>query len=224
MKPSERWGAGEHLVRSRTERIDVGPTVDLRFRSYLLLRHVKERTDRASISRQTKRGIVRTRAARRGKRLCNTKIRDHRGSAGEQNIAWLDIAVDHPTIVGKCQCPGDVLQDRNGIADGKPSLSQPLGQRFSVDVWHDEVRQPTRRSRAQNADNVRMLQRSHGQNLSAKPFNGYRCGKVRMENLDHHAPGEFPILCYKNATHPTVELSLDDIRVAQLCAHDFPDG
>ena len=45
-----------------------------------------------------------------------------------------------------------------------------------------------------------------------------------MENLDHYAPGELPVLRYKDATHPAIKLSLDDIRVAQLGAHDFSDG
>jgi hypothetical protein len=66
--------------------------------------------------------------------------------------------MDHAALVRIGERARHVLHDRHGLRHGEATVrEQSRAERFSVDVRHDEVRQPVSDPRAEHADDVRML-------------------------------------------------------------------
>ena len=73
-------------------------------------------------------------------RLRDAEVRDHGLSAGEQDVARLDVAMYHVVLVGVVQRLGDVAGDLDRLADRQLLFPRdPMAKRLALDVGHDVV-------------------------------------------------------------------------------------
>ena len=117
--PSERRGAGEHLEEHAAEGVEVAPGVDHALAGGLLGAHVGRRADDGADIREPRVP---------GRLLCghrDPEVGDEGVSAGEEDVLGLDVAVDHPGLVGALERTQHLAGDREGLVDRQPLLLPP---------------------------------------------------------------------------------------------------
>ena len=116
-RAGKRRLAGEHLVRHRTERVEVDARVDRLLAHRLLGTHVLRRAEREA-------GLRHARSARllHGER--DAEVRDERVPALQQNVLGLDVAMDHAVLVRVVERVGDLARDAQRVVDRKLPLAR----------------------------------------------------------------------------------------------------
>ncbi len=119
---TKRRPAGQHLVQRHTKRKHIGSCIRLRrLAGGLLGRHVPRRTHHLAGHGQVELLALHL--------LGKTEIGDPYPSfLINQDVARLDIAVDHAVLVRVIQCVGDLAYHVEGITWLDRSLQQDLGE------------------------------------------------------------------------------------------------
>ena len=101
----------------------------------------------------------------------NAEIRHHRPPVVQQDVLRLDVAVDHSVPMCVVQRVRDLARDPYRLVHTQLRLPvQLLPQRLALDEGHDVVQEPVRRSRIEQRQDVRMLQRRRGLDLLDEPL------------------------------------------------------
>ena len=130
------WGlAAEHLVADDAKRVEIAAAVDGAVASGLLGRHVSGGPDGHARCGET-------RVAAIGKGARDTEVRHHRASGlvVDDDVVWLDVAVNDVAVVRVSEGFGDFAQNTANF-DGRhrPVLLQALAEVVALDVRHHEV-------------------------------------------------------------------------------------
>ena len=151
LAPLERSDAGQELVEDHSQAVDVGPGVNRPlFTSRLLGRHVCRGADHLAVQRGKPIGTG---------QLCQSEIGEEGLSSGvDQDVRWLDIAVDHAALMGVFQRIGQRGDPDRSLPEARPVGRQLVGEVLSLDQRADQVRLAIDLAGIVDRDDVRMSQ------------------------------------------------------------------
>jgi hypothetical protein len=197
---SEGLLVGEQLVTDDADGEDVGAGVD-GMAQQLFRRHVPRRADdRRHAGRQTVDD------------LGDAEIEDlEPPRAVDQQIARLDVAMDHVHLVRRGSPGAHLLEPADLLGDGhrSPALDD-FGQRVALEVLHDDVRLGGDLAEVVDRDDVGVVEGGGGTRFAREALRGIGDVEVAEEDLDgHHAP-EHGIVGHVHDAHaPARELALN---------------
>jgi hypothetical protein len=170
--------AHQHLVDHRAERVDVAARVDLSIRRRLLRTHVFWRAQRQPC-------LGDAIAPGRGDRQRDPEIRHHRLAFLQQDIARLDIAVNHVAAVRVLQRRRHLRSDFDGLVHGQLPLDrESIAERLALDVGHHVKEETTCLAGVVERQDVRVLQVSGDLDLVQEPLGAKHGGKFGVQHLD----------------------------------------
>ena len=196
---------GEREEHGHAERVEVAPGVH-RVTRGLLRAHVVRRSDQLA-RRGEAIGIGRERHA---------EIRDHRPPGGllDQDVVRLDVPVDDAVGVRVAQPPRDLLEQPGRLRRRqRAGALDPLGQRLTPDVGHDEEDQVVVLFDRVNRDDVGVGEprREPGLAQEAVLEAGLR-GEVRREQFERDRPVEAHVTREKHDAQPApAQLALQGV-------------
>ena len=209
----ERGPACEHLVKRGAQRPQVGARIH-RLAIDLLGRHVAGCADRLPVRRQ--------RLGFRPLALGGAEVGElgRPGSAVDQDVAGLDVAVDDPRRVGGAERQRDVACDPRGIGDLEPTpVGQQALERPAVDPFHDDEGHPVRDVEVANADNVRVVQRRRRARILEEPVGILPIAShLGPQHLQRHRRLELRMPGREHARHRT----LAELLLEQVAADPIP--
>ena len=124
--------AGQHLIEHTAEGVDVGASIDVGIAGGLFRAHVVRRAECEA-------GLGDPLAGCDGEGARDAEVGDDGLSAGEHDVAWLDVAVDHAERMGVAEGGGDIAGDAQGVLDGEGSLAgEPIVERLAHKERHDK--------------------------------------------------------------------------------------
>ena len=173
--------AGEHLVRQRAERVDVGAAVDDAIARRLLGAHVLRRAERQS-------GLRDARAAGVGDGEGDAEVGDERLAFLEEDVLRLQIAVDDALAVGVVERAGDRRRDAHGLIDRELLLADEAGaERLALDVRHHIEEHLARRAGIEERQQVGMLEIRGDLDLGLEPIDTDDRAEVGAQDLERDA-------------------------------------
>ena len=126
---------------------------------------------------------ARTARALHGER--DAEVGDQCVSALQQDVLWLDVAVDHAAPVGVCECVRHLARDQHRFRNRQqPHAREARAQRLAIDERHDVEQEATRFARVVQRQDVRVLQVGRRANLGEKALGTERGGEIRVQHLD----------------------------------------
>ena len=172
------WLAGEHLVGHRTERVDVGATIDGAIPCGLLRAHVLWRAEREA-------GLGDALPAGVADRECDAEVGHQRLAVGEEDVLGLEVAMDDATAVRVVERLRNGDRETHGFVHGQLLLAvEPRAERFTFDERHDVKQQPLRLTAVEERQEVRMLQVGRDPDLGQEAFDAEHGAEFRVEHLD----------------------------------------
>jgi hypothetical protein len=201
----------EHLVGHRTERIEVGPMIDVGIGRGLLGRHVG-----GGAQRHSERGEA-TLPRRRRDRLGHAEVGDQGMPARDHHIVGLDVTMDHAFGVGVSERVAHFAEDPDSLPHRQLALAHQLGpERFALDVGHHVVEDIAGGAGGEQRHDVRVLQPGGQLDLAAEPVLVDAGRHLGREDLDDDLAAELDFVRQEDAAHaPATELLLDPVRRAE---------
>src|SRR5688572_22180577 len=236
-----RGGTGEggiatqHLVGRGPERIDIGATRHLALAHRLLRAHVLRRAERHA-------GLGDARAAGLARGERDAEVRDERSAVVQQDVLWLDVAVNDAAAVGVIERARHFGCYPHRVSDGELLVaSQPVPERLAFDEGHDVVQKgrggrvgrggrgtsrfgiatlatlPNRdHSGVEQWQDVRMLQVRGELDLLEEPVGAQDGGELGVEDLDGDLAAVLQIFGEIHGRHAAAaELPLDAIAIRE---------
>jgi hypothetical protein len=137
--------------------------------------------------------------------------------AGPQDVAGLDVAVDHPGPVGGAEGGEDLQRHRAGGRRRHRTVAQDVGQRRPGQALHDHVRHLVVLARVEHRHHVGVAEpgRRPGLGLEPAPDRGL-AGQVGEQELDRHPPSQPAVLGGPHLAHPApAEQALELVAVGE---------
>jgi len=135
----------------------------------------------------------------------------------QQDVLWLDVAVDHPLRVRVGEGVGDLVQDPHGVRDRELALArQPVSERLARDKRHHIEEEVVLRAGGENREDVRVLQVGGDFDFLPEPRGADLAREFGREQLDHDLAVERRLSREEETTHPAAaELALDVVGVPE---------
>ena len=199
----------QHLVQGARQTVLVAATVH-RGTGGLFRAHVL----RCSHDHTGQRELLRARGVQGP---CDAEIGNHGLPAGQHDVFRLDIAVDDAVLVGVLQGAADFAGDlERGVEWQLLFPREPLPERLALGERHHVVQQATGRSRVEQREDVRVLERRRNFDLAEESLAADDGRQLGLEQLDRDAAPVLQVLGEKDDRHPTVaDLTLDPVSIAQ---------
>ena len=124
----------------------------------------------------------------------------------DQQVTWLDVAVDQAGPVRGGQSPGRLRDDVHHILGGQRPVVQDPGQRQPVHELHDEVSRLRggRLPVVEDLGDVRVRQRARMMRLSPEPGQAVLVvGALRPDHLDRHPAVDGQVCTPPDLPHPS---------------------
>ena len=207
--PGERRLADQHLVGDGAEGVHVGAGGDGALAHGLLGRHVVRRAERhAGLGHPAA-------AARAGDGQRDAEVGHQRAAVVQQDVLGLDVAVDHPVPVGVVEGGGHLGGQAHRVAHRQLFLpAQPVAQRLAVDERHDVVRGAVHLAAVDQAEDVRVLQRRDGLDLTQEALGADDGGQLGTQHLDGHLAPVLEVLGEVDRGHAALaQLALEAVAV-----------
>jgi hypothetical protein len=156
-------------------------------------------------------------------RASYTKVCKYRVALREQNILWLDIAVDDAVVMCVAQGVSYLMCNAESILQWKLFLSnEAVSKRFALDVRHHVVKEPIRATGVVEGQYVNMLETGLDLDLAEEALWSHRCGQVGSQDLDGNVAVMLQVLSEVDRGHATVaDLSLNPVTVRECGAQPF---
>ena len=200
----ERRHARDGFVEHARQRIHITATVKGTI-TRLLRAHVGGRAgDRALLRDLLVRAVNRARDA---------EVREHRVSAGKQNVLGLDVPVHDTALVRVGECAGNFAPNAHRLLHGQAVVgAEPLPHRVAFDVWHHVKELVVRLPRIVDGENVWMLKARGELDLAKKALSTERVRELRVQHLDcDEALVPNVVRQVHRRCAPTTNLTLQDI-------------
>jgi hypothetical protein len=198
----ERHPPGEALVEDETQRVEVGPAVEL-LPAHLLGRQVLRRAHHHVGTRE----IVTVDAEAFG----NAEVGQQDATVrSDQDVAGLDVAVNQPGAVRGVERRGDARTDVNGeICAETVLLVEQLSKALAVDELHDDGESTAVAvgvfDRVIDGHDVGMTQLGDRDRLTAEPLGDNWIGReCRLQQLHGDLPGQRQIGRQPDLGHATL--------------------
>ena len=191
----ERSVAGQQLPEHDPQRVDVGRRRDL-LAAGLLGREVLGGAEHRARLRDAVLHVQRAR---------NAEVGDlDLALAAEEDVLRLDVAMDEPTVVRKCEPVGDPERELERPPHRQfPGAQHELLEVLAVDVLEDDVLPSVVVPAVDDGDDVRVREPRDRARLAAEALEVFRIlGVVLVEDLDRDAPIELAVVRAKDARHP----------------------
>ncbi len=204
--PGVRRVSREHFVEHGAERVDVGARGDFFFRRRLLRAHVVRRAERETRLRHPAAG-----SGAHGER--NSKIRDHRVAAMQQDVLRFYIAVHDAVFVRVLKGVEDFSRDAHRLVHAELRLAiQLLAQRLALNERHDVEQKAIRSAAVEQRQDVRMLERRGRRDLLHEPIGAENGRELRLEQLEGDFSFVTEIFAEIDRRHPALtEMALDAV-------------
>ena len=157
-----------HLVKDHAERKDVGAGISVAAFE-LLRRHVAQRAKnrvRTGEVGRLGRFIAETRHNRLGRHLREPEVEELHARRREHDVARFDIPVHDAMPVRERDCVGEGGRVAQRVGHGQRALQQPIGQRFALEILHDEELHVFLEPDVVERADVRMVQRGDRAHLA----------------------------------------------------------
>jgi hypothetical protein len=141
----------------------------------------------------------------------------HVSIAGDEQVFWLDVAMDDPVAVSIVERMSGFHRDADGFLYRQLMFStQPLAQRFTLDIGHGIPQVSCGLARVVHREDVRMLQLRRELNFSLKALGAHRSAQLQVQDLERSCGGEVQVMGKKNTTAiPPWPSSLDPVTVGK---------
>ena len=182
----ERHVAAQHLVEHDPKTVDVRASVDaVRFPRDLFRRHVARRPGHEAELLPARPGLVEPEA----------EVDEHRMLfRREDDVDWLDVAMDRPLAVGVRERIGDRGDNAGGIQPSRPVRDQPLGEARPTQKVGDDVDLPVMGADIVHGHDTGMPQPGHAAGLFEELID-FRPGDVRRpQYLDRDRTIQFSVV------------------------------
>ncbi len=207
----------EHLVQDARKRVDVRRRADRLVARRLLRAHVERGAD-------GKAGLGEAVAARpHGQR--DAEVGDQRLSAAQQDIARLDVTVNHAGVVGDLERARYRNRDPQRLVHRKLGLAlDARAEGLALDVRHHVEEEAVRLTRIEERQDVGVLEVGRGLDLGQEALRAYDGREFGLENLDGDLAVVLEVLGQEDRGHAAfAELALNDVTVGQ-CRVQAVDG
>ena len=202
-RPRVRRASGKHFVQHATERIDVCPSIHFFLAKRLLRRHVGRCAERETGLRKRRSG--------RFHRSRNAKIRDKRMPVGEQNVLWLDVAMNDTVLVRIRQRVGHLTGVVEGGGDRERTIaphSRPQG--LAIHERHEVVEEPVDLAGIDQRHDVGVVQLRRDLDLAQETVGAERSRKVGVDHFHGDLPVVTRVVRQVHGAHPArAKLTLD---------------
>ena len=143
----------------------------------------------------------------------DAEVHHHRSTVVQQDVLGLDVSVNDAVPVRVVECIGDFPRNANGFVHAELRLAvQLLADRLALDVGHHVEQERVRRSRIEERQNVRMLQRRRRLDLHQESVGAEHRGEFRLQHLDRDLAIVFQIFGEIDRSHAAgAELALDAV-------------
>jgi len=199
--------SGEHLEENASEAVDIASSVDL-FARRLLRTHVGSSAYGDACSRELLVSYSLDGSS-------NSEIGDNGVPMREQNVARLDVAMDEALGVCVSECVSDFARNIECLANRKRTfLLDLLLESWSLDVWHDVIRQAIDFTGVEHREDVWMLKACRDVDFSGEALaTDYAC-EVSRENLQSNPASVAHVAREIDGRHASAaELALDRVAV-----------
>ena len=213
---SERRGAGQKVVERAAEAVDVGLDAGGLSVADLLRSDEVGRAEHLALVGQA--AVERALA----RRLGQTEVQhlDDRlvPLAGEHQVARLDVAVDHPLLVGVLEPERGLVDEVAGMGDRhRPLGLDQLGQVESLDVLHGENDALAAAEGGIGVDDIGVLQSGRGADLAAEPLEDpFAFDQVLADDLEHLVTAHQPVVGEVDDPHASPTELADDLVVGMV--------
>ena len=189
----ERHAPRKHFVEHDAKRPQVAARIGL-FAPHLLGRHVGGRAERRALEGELQ----------RCRELRQAEVEDLDGLVGDDQVAWLDIAVDDALRVGLGEPLGHLRRNLNRGVDVQPASLQLVLQRLTVVVRHDDEQAPiVGRGDVVNGADVTVIGGRRSLGLADEPLLGaVIVAPLRWQELQRNQPSKLRVARRVNDTHP----------------------
>src|SRR5580704_373265 len=131
---------------------------------------------------------------------------------GDEHVLGLEISVNDPVFVSRCQAARHLHSVFNGGTQGQMSGEKLLPQCFSVQKLSSDVQLPVFASHLVDGEDIGMIQRRGRFSLLLKSMRPAGIGGVRIrKNLDGHIPLQRRIPRAVYLAHPAGADEADDL-------------
>jgi len=198
--------AHQHLVQHAPQRVHVARRRDLPVPRRLLRAHVVRRPHA-----QTRLG--QPRPARPGHRDRDPEVGDERLAAREQDVARLDVPVDHSLLVRDRQRRRHRRRDPHRLVHRKLLLPvDSVPKRLPLDVGHGEEEEAVGIARVEERQDVRVLQVRRRLDLGQEALGTDDGGELGLEHLQRDAAVVLLVARQVDRRHAALaELTLDAV-------------
>ena len=204
-----RGPAGQHLVQDDSQGVDVGARVDAAGIVDLLGRGVGDRAEHRPVAGEALVGLL----ARGG----DAEVRElHVALAGDQDVARLDVAVDHAALMRVAQGFRDLVEDQRRRVGGKVAFpADQLVQRDPVDILLDDVVVASLLEVIVHLHDVIVLEVHHQARFPPEAFHG-TADAPEVESFQEHDPVQGGVPGLVQRPHPALGDLPDDLVLADL--------
>ena len=164
----ERPLARGHLVEDHAEREDVGAGISVAAFE-LLRRHIAQRAQNRVRTGEVGRlseFVAETRHHRLGRHLREPEVEELHARRREHDVARFDIPVHDAMPVGERDSVGERGRVQQRVGHWQRALQQPTGQRFALEIFHDEELHVILESHVVERADVRVVQRGDRPHLA----------------------------------------------------------
>ena len=216
----------QHLVGDGAEGVHVGAAGDGALAHGLLGRHVVRRAERhAGLGHPAA-------AAGAGDGQRDAEVGHQRLAVVQQDVLRLDVAVDHPVPVGVVERGGHLGGQAHRVAHRQLLLAaEPVAQALAVHERHDVVRGAVHLPAVDQAEDVGVLQRRDGLDLTQEALGADDGGQLGAEDLDGDLAVVLEVLGEVDRGHAALaQLALEAVAVGEggtqgvRHAHGAPGG
>jgi hypothetical protein len=197
-------------VRAAPEAIEIAPAIDVRVACRLLGTHVRWST-------QHEAGCRYAIATGDGDGQCDPEVCDNCVTRLEQQVLWLDVAMDHAALMCVAQSAGHFPRDPNGVANGEQLLAvEALPERLAFDERHDVIEETIDLTRREYGNDVRMNELRGDVDFAKKTVYPDDGGNGGIEHFDRNIPARMALLSEEHLRHSSsTELALDRVLVSK---------
>ena len=203
--------AGEHLIKHRAQRVDVGTAIDGAVAGRLLRAHVRGRAET-----QARLGDAMSAGLRDRER--NPEVGDDRLLLLKQHVLRLEVAVDDVVAVRVVEGARDRRRYADGFVDRKLLLAiEPLSKRLAFDEGHDvEERSARRLSGVEEREDILVLEVRGDADLGEEALDAHHRGEVGVQDLERDVSVVFEVAREIDGRHaPGADLALDDVAIGE---------